>query len=487
MARRVHQILATLGYGDAIGHEVLGIARALRAAGFDSEIIVETADPRLEDLDRRLPRHDRRDRGRRPADPSFLARIARLAHRLRAARADGAHLPQHHAAGVLPRRARSARAAVLHGRRELLRVPIARRSRARRFGVQPPGARGRRASRRRRCCRSCRAFVISRSRRTPRVLDAFDDEWTNVLFVGRVVPNKRPDDLIRYFHAYKTLFNRHARLHHRRVVRRIRRVPRAAASARRAAGRGRCPHPRTGDERRADGALRRRGSVPLRQRARRLLRAADRIVLQARAGARLRGHGRAGDDGRRRRAVRHARSAAGRYADAGHAVRRRSRGPRGRGAGRGARAAARAGFRRHDRAVRQRRAREPAASAGARRLRLLAAVQARRRARGDSAVPPRGVPRAAVRARRAVADVGPASRHGSTDDRQPVGARGAPRRRDRRQRPRGARRAAIVGARVGDLRAHDRRRARGRDPAVARRRGARRATSRCSTSRCRRR
>ena len=44
----VHQILATLGYGDAIGHEVLGIQRALRAAGHSSEIIVETADPRLE-------------------------------------------------------------------------------------------------------------------------------------------------------------------------------------------------------------------------------------------------------------------------------------------------------------------------------------------------------------------------------------------------------------------------------------------------------
>ena len=41
---RVHQILATLGYGDAIGHEVLGIARALRAAGYESEIIVEAAE-----------------------------------------------------------------------------------------------------------------------------------------------------------------------------------------------------------------------------------------------------------------------------------------------------------------------------------------------------------------------------------------------------------------------------------------------------------
>jgi hypothetical protein len=49
-APRVHQILATLGYGDAIGNEVLGINRVLRSAGYTSEIIVETADPRLEDL-----------------------------------------------------------------------------------------------------------------------------------------------------------------------------------------------------------------------------------------------------------------------------------------------------------------------------------------------------------------------------------------------------------------------------------------------------
>src|SRR5205823_3446675 len=45
---RIHQVLATLGYGDAIGHEVLGIQRVLRAAGYESDIFVETADPRLE-------------------------------------------------------------------------------------------------------------------------------------------------------------------------------------------------------------------------------------------------------------------------------------------------------------------------------------------------------------------------------------------------------------------------------------------------------
>ena len=48
----VHQVLATLGYGDAIGHEVLGIQKVLRAAGYRSDIFVETADSRLEELTR---------------------------------------------------------------------------------------------------------------------------------------------------------------------------------------------------------------------------------------------------------------------------------------------------------------------------------------------------------------------------------------------------------------------------------------------------
>jgi glycosyltransferase involved in cell wall biosynthesis len=46
----------------------------------------------------------------------------------------------------------------------------------------------------------------------PRIADAFDDDRTNVLFVGRLVPNKRPDELIRTFHAYQARFNPRARL-----------------------------------------------------------------------------------------------------------------------------------------------------------------------------------------------------------------------------------------------------------------------------------
>jgi len=50
MAVAIHQVLATLGYGDAIGNEVMGIQRVLREAGYESEIFAQTADPRLEDL-----------------------------------------------------------------------------------------------------------------------------------------------------------------------------------------------------------------------------------------------------------------------------------------------------------------------------------------------------------------------------------------------------------------------------------------------------
>jgi glycosyltransferase involved in cell wall biosynthesis len=39
-----------------------------------------------------------------------------------------------------------------------------------------------------------------------------DDEWTNILFVGRIIPNKRIEDVIRYFHAYQRTFNRRSRL-----------------------------------------------------------------------------------------------------------------------------------------------------------------------------------------------------------------------------------------------------------------------------------
>jgi glycosyltransferase involved in cell wall biosynthesis len=44
------------------------------------------------------------------------------------------------------------------------------------------------------------------------VASRFDDEWTNLLFVGRIIPNKRIEDLVRIFHAYRTAINPRSRL-----------------------------------------------------------------------------------------------------------------------------------------------------------------------------------------------------------------------------------------------------------------------------------
>ena len=45
-----------------------------------------------------------------------------------------------------------------------------------------------------------------------RIADRLNDGAVNILFVGRLVPNKRQDDLIRAFHAYHDLVNPNSRL-----------------------------------------------------------------------------------------------------------------------------------------------------------------------------------------------------------------------------------------------------------------------------------
>jgi glycosyltransferase involved in cell wall biosynthesis len=47
MFRAVHQILPYLAYGDAVGNQVMEFRRLLRAWGYPSEIYVENCDPRL--------------------------------------------------------------------------------------------------------------------------------------------------------------------------------------------------------------------------------------------------------------------------------------------------------------------------------------------------------------------------------------------------------------------------------------------------------
>lgn len=208
---RVHQVLATLGYGDAIGHEVLGIQRVLRDAGYESAIYVETADPRLEELTA-----DYRDMvaGIRPEDLlihhfSIGSRASRTAYALPGRMALIYHniTPPEYFIGVHKDLVKLC----FRGRRELTayidRCELA-------LGDSEYNR------------RELEDLGFPRTGVLPVVPDfahldvtpdrarvaAFDDAWTNIMFVGRVIPNKRFENVIRAFHVYRTRHNPRARL-----------------------------------------------------------------------------------------------------------------------------------------------------------------------------------------------------------------------------------------------------------------------------------
>ena len=208
---RVHQVLATLGYGDAIGHEVLGIQRVLRAAGHESDIFVEAADHRLESMTR-----DYRELVDVSHPDNLLLHhfsLASKASRTAFALPDRMALIYHN---ITPPEFfvglhRSLSSECFRGRREL-------RAYAERCDLALGDSEFNR--------QDLEALGFTRTGVLPvvpdfshldggadrTVADLFDDTWTNVLFVGRMVPNKKLEDVIRFFHAYHTFYNPRSRL-----------------------------------------------------------------------------------------------------------------------------------------------------------------------------------------------------------------------------------------------------------------------------------
>lgn len=209
--RAVHQVLATLGYGDAIGNEVLGINRVLREAGFESEIFVETADPRLESLT--LDYRDLID----ASHPDNLlihhfsigSRASRIAYALPDRMALVYHniTPPEYFVGVHKDLVRFC----YSGRRELRayvdRCDLAlgdsefNRQELDGFGFPRTGV-----------LPVVPSFAHLEETPDRTLVSEFDDERVNILFVGRVIPNKRIEDVIRFYHAYRLKHQPNARL-----------------------------------------------------------------------------------------------------------------------------------------------------------------------------------------------------------------------------------------------------------------------------------
>ena len=208
---RLHQVLATLSYGDAISNEALGIQRVLRTAGYDSRIYVETADPRVEHLT-----EDYRDLLDESHPDGILIHhfsIGSRASRVAFALPDRMVLVYHNVTppsyfidindtlvqlcyagrrelGAYRTRCDLALGDSEFNRRELAEVGFPR------TGVLPVVP----------------SFSHLNVEPNPMLAADFDDERTNILFVGRMIPNKRIDDLIRFFATYRLRYDRQARL-----------------------------------------------------------------------------------------------------------------------------------------------------------------------------------------------------------------------------------------------------------------------------------
>jgi glycosyltransferase involved in cell wall biosynthesis len=208
---KVHQVLAALSYGDAIGNEALAIQKALRAAGHESEVVAELVHPRVAHLAR--PLHEYRQVSAPDTVCVFHFSIGSAAGRLVHHAPDRLVVvyhnitPAHFFLGFHPHLAGLCH----HGRRELAA-----------FAPRSELALGDSEFNRRELAEA----GFARTAVLPIVLDLplyerpaspvvrrmYDDGRTNVLFVGRIIPNKRIDDLVRSFAFFQRFVRPHSRL-----------------------------------------------------------------------------------------------------------------------------------------------------------------------------------------------------------------------------------------------------------------------------------
>ncbi|HSF19912.1 MAG TPA: glycosyltransferase [Vicinamibacteria bacterium] len=208
---RVDQMLAALSKGDAIGNEALRIQAILREEGYESEIFAESVHPDMASRARKLWDYSQISS---PDDLVILhfsigAGVSTFAY----------HLPNpillvYH--NITPARwfapyHRHLAGLCYHGRRELQafvpRVRLAvgdsefNRAELEAVGFHPTGV---------------LPLLLDDSRLhvepNEAVVGMFDDDKKNFLFVGRVIPNKCFDDLVKVFAFYQKFIDRNCRL-----------------------------------------------------------------------------------------------------------------------------------------------------------------------------------------------------------------------------------------------------------------------------------
>ncbi len=209
--KQVHQLLAALSYGDAISNEALAIQRHLREKGYASDIFCEAVHPRLAGRARRLWEYESVSGPDTVCIFHFALRsaAARLIYHAPDRLVCIYHniTPAHFFVGYHDGLA----GLCYHGRRELSafapRTELALGdSEFNRKELEESGFTN----------TAVLPIVMDpdayRRPPSPIIRNLYADGRTNILFVGRIIPNKKIEDVIRAYAVYRKWYDRSARL-----------------------------------------------------------------------------------------------------------------------------------------------------------------------------------------------------------------------------------------------------------------------------------
>jgi len=198
---QIHQLLASLEYGDAVANQALAIQRRLRAWGHESDIFSPARHPLATEPSRPLAEMPTSSDAVTLYHHAFWSeevheRLAGLTGRL--AMIYHNVTPDHYLAPYSPELAASVARArqALIPLRSLVNAPLA----VSEFNREELRALGYRDVEILPLPMDLDAFAAATP--APEVIDRYADGWKNFLFVGRLSPNKRQEDVIRVFAWY---------------------------------------------------------------------------------------------------------------------------------------------------------------------------------------------------------------------------------------------------------------------------------------------
>jgi len=208
---QIHQILPTLSPGDAIGNEVLEIKKILQSWGYISDIYAENIHPEMNNLAKNITEYKKVSSSKNivifhfaiGSDASeFVKNLPDkkmiLYHNI---------TPPNYFVGIDDRLVHLLK----NGRKELkdfkditdlaLGVSEYNKNELAQIGFKNTGV-----------LPILLDFDIYDQEPDKKILNQFNDNWINIIFVGRITPHKKQDDIIKIFYYYNKFINPYSRL-----------------------------------------------------------------------------------------------------------------------------------------------------------------------------------------------------------------------------------------------------------------------------------